>query len=149
MKKIQMKTLLSFAFILAFMVPPSFAQVTEPQNQRNTERSPYSNWDTNDDEKIDKDEFTASFNDNDFYSSWDSNSDDQLDEDEWNSGIATNYPYYNDVDYGMFRDWDNDNNEYLNQKEFADRTFNLWDEDGDGFINSDEYNTWNYENIPE
>lgn len=67
---------------------------------------------------------------NDF-DDFDTNRDDAIDTDEWNEGFADND--------GWFDTYDRNRDGSLDNDEWNTGLFNDWDDDGDGFLNEEEY----------
>lgn len=91
-------------------------------------------WDANDDGFLDTNEFGANWAGTGTLGVWDANDDGFLDENEWGVGVGNN----ND-EFGLFDDWDIDNDNRLAVNEFGTGSFGVFDDNRDGMIDSNEW----------
>lgn len=98
--------------------------------------------DENTDGRVDGNEFSYVFEENDFYEIWDLNQNGLLDEKEWSEGVAT---YYSSRDFaGDFRVWDLNNDSFVDFEEYTETTLSILDENSDEYIDEEEYTAWEY-----
>ncbi len=98
----------------------------------------FDTWDTNNDGILRDNEWNAAVNDYGFkdnstwaWSSWDANSDTKLTKAEFNAGVGNT---------DMFESWDKNNDKMLDEKEYSEGLVNLWnDADIDGELDEEEY----------
>ncbi|MBD1395758.1 hypothetical protein H9Q13_01150 [Pontibacter sp. JH31] len=98
----------------------------------------FSTWDTNGDNTLDKSEWSTAANDFGFkdnpnwdWAAWDNNKDNKLSMNEFNTQLAKAQ---------LFENWDKNNNNLLDQREYADGLHTMWNEaDADGTLNEEEY----------
>lgn len=67
------------------------------------------------------------------FKDWDVNQDGTLTKEEIRSALE-------ETDY--FDKWDHNNNNRIDENEFAESTFTTWDTDGDGYVQAEEYSKW-------
>jgi len=67
------------------------------------------------------------------FKDWDVNQDGTLTSEEIMSALE-------ETDY--YDKWDHNNNDRIDENEFAESTFTTWDTDGDGYVQAEEYSKW-------
>jgi Ca2+-binding EF-hand superfamily protein len=67
------------------------------------------------------------------FKDWDVDQDGTLTSEEIKSALE-------ETDY--YDKWDHNNNDRIDENEFAESTFTTWDTDGDGFVQAEEYSKW-------
>ena len=91
-------------------------------------------WDANDDGFLDTNEFGANWAGTGTLGVWDANDDGFLDENEWGVGVGNNTG-----EFGLFDDWDIDNDNRLAVNEFGPGSFGVFDDNRDGLIDDNEW----------
>jgi hypothetical protein len=96
----------------------------------------YDGWDMTSDGLLDQAEFRAGFDNEEWFDEWDDDDDELLSESEFDVGTS---------DWGMARtglwaDWDANEDDFIDDDEFAEGLFDVWDEDDDVMLSCDEYN---------
>lgn len=104
----------------------------------------YTAYDMNNDDRLDRNEFTTAYNDLGYYNTWDTDRDGRLMESEWNEGLNAYYKDYNMGTFGTFNDWDMDRDGFVSNNEFVERNYGMWDMNRDGYIEVAEFNEWSY-----
>lgn len=123
--------LLAAVFGVALTADPAAAQQTE-QKQDMANESSFQKVDTNNNDRISKDEFYGYVGDLGVFSSWDSDRDGLLDENEYNElGLGENF-----ADYDA---WDDDNDGFVDATEAYDHIFSGYDADESGHWENGEW----------
>lgn len=97
-------------------------------------------YDSNRDDRVDREEFSAVFPERGDFENWDADEDRRLTEDEWEKGFnvySSSYPY---EERGLFDDWDTNRDSYVDDNEFNDGFFGLWDGNDDNYVAETEFN---------
>jgi len=99
----------------------------------------YNDYDSNNDQRIDRDEFSSVFSNQGEFEKWDIDKDRRLSSDEWEKGFnnyGSSYPY---EERGLFDDWDTDGDTYVDDEEFNEGFFDLFDGDDSDDITEKEW----------
>lgn len=89
----------------------------------------FSDWDSNRDDMLSKDEFQSGMRSNGLFDSWDTNNDGNLDRTEYD-GVGWDYDY---------ADWDYDDDGLLTENETYGGVFSAYDGNEDGHWDVDEW----------
>lgn len=92
-------------------------------------------WDTSADGMLDTAEFRTGFDNEQWFNEWDDDGDELLSEEEFDLGTSG---------WGMARDgmwtaWDANQDDFIDDDEFAEGLFDVWDEDDDVMLACNEY----------
>lgn len=100
-------------------------------------------WDSTADSVLDETEFGAGFGQGDSFDIWDSDGDGLLSENEWGVGLENQIgAEYNEDDWGLFSDWDENEDALLDEAEFNSGVFGAYDLDDDDLWGDEEYGAW-------
>lgn len=105
-----------------------------------TETPRWTAWDVDDEEGLGTEEFGVTT-----VTVWDADDDDLVSEEEWRAG--TDRWFGDDVDYGVWTDWDGDGDSFLDANEVAEGfevngLYDVVDRDADAVIDDEELADW-------
>lgn len=105
-----------------------------------TETPRWTAWDVDDEEGLGTEEFSVTT-----VTVWDADDDDLVSEEEWRAG--TDRWFGDDVDYGVWTDWDGDGDSFLDANEVAEGfevngLYDVVDRDADAVIDDEELADW-------
>ncbi|MEK6481339.1 hypothetical protein WJR50_27605 [Catalinimonas sp. 4WD22] len=159
---------LSLTVLFAFVGNASAQDVSDEYNEAMTQASEVTDWDTNNNGILDDNEFYVVN-----YRIWDVDSDGQLTNEEWQSGMDYYVTNYDMTDYGVFTDWDTNQDDMVDVNEYIivmgendvygfkesmkdtqsgqataqnteDPTLKIWHLDNDNLVEKIEYGDWSY-----
>jgi hypothetical protein len=97
----------------------------------------FGSWDHDQDGVVDNFEWDSGFAESGLFEVWDRDSSRYIDRSEWITGPVDWYVEH----VGYWYDWDWDDDQRLDRREFGNALFQAWDDDENARIDSDEFET--------
>ncbi|GAA0893310.1 hypothetical protein GCM10009122_29890 [Fulvivirga kasyanovii] len=96
-------------------------------------------YDRDRDNRVNREEFESVFRDRNTYSDWDTDGDRRLNEVEWERGFNVYSSDYNYDEMEGFDEWDTERDDYIDENEFREGFFNLFDANDNDYLEESEF----------